>query len=65
MDHLPPSIHVVVIRDFPVANSWPIGHENVITVPNAVSLFDARAPIPDFKGGQSENTIYLTEFQCY
>lgn len=45
------------MRDFPVANSCPIGHENVITVPKAVSLFDAKAPIPDSKGGQSEKQI--------
>lgn len=42
-----------MILDLPVANSWPIGHVNVITVPNAVSLFDAKAPIPDLRGGQS------------
>lgn len=46
------------MRDFPVANSWPIGHENVTTVPKAVSRLDAKAPKPDFKGGQSE--IYIT-----
>lgn len=60
VDHFPPSKHFVVIRDFPVANSCPIGHENVITVPKAVSLFDAKAPIPEFRGGQSENKIEVS-----
>lgn len=54
MDHFPPSKQVVVIRGFPVANSWPIGQEKVLTVPKAVSLLEARAPNPEFNGGQSE-----------
>lgn len=58
VDHFPPSKQVVVMRDLPVANSWPIGHENMTAVPKAVSLLDANAPNPDFNGGQSENSRY-------
>lgn len=52
-DQLPPIKHSVTIFDLPVANSWPIEHENVTTVPNAVSRFEANAPSPGLSVGQS------------
>lgn len=42
-----------------------MGHVNVITVPNAVSLFDASAPIPDVRGGQSGKIMYTTLISFY
>jgi len=56
-DQLPPGKHSVAILDLPVANSCPRGHENVTTVPKAVSRLDARAPSPGCNGGQSEIDI--------
>lgn len=52
-DQLPPGRHSVEILNLPVANSCPSGHENVTTVPKAVSRLDAKAPSPGFNIGQS------------
>lgn len=65
MDQLPPGKHCVVNRDRPVANSWPVGQLNVIIVPNAVSLLDAKAPVPGCNGGQSIEIIKLVKRQFY
>lgn len=54
MDQFPPGKHLVVILGLPVANSWPVGHVNVTTVPKAVSLLEAMALSPGLSGGQSE-----------
>jgi len=58
-DQLPPGKHSVAILDLPVENSCPRGHENVTTVPKAVSRLDARAPSPGCNGGQSEIDVLL------
>lgn len=53
IDQFPPGKQSVVIFDLPVANSCPTGHVNVTDVPKAVSLFEAKAPSPGRKTGQS------------
>lgn len=59
MDQLPLGKHSVVILDFPVANSWPSGHEKVTTVPKAVSRLEAIALSPGCNGGQSKRIYFL------
>ena len=61
----------VTIVDLLLANSCPIGHVYIISVPKDVSLEDAIAPFPTTIAGQSEEirkdalNIYLKEVRFY
>lgn len=54
---MPPGKHSVTRRVLPVANSCPMGHVKLTSVPKAVSRLEAKAPMPGCSSGQSAEKV--------